>query len=74
MDLKIVSEPVAPQENQPPVDWTLLLASIDKASIDELKQLWTWNGVHLDSLVPHSEQTLRSVMLDRKEFLNVQSN
>ena len=74
VDLKIVSEPVAPQENQPPVDWTLLLASIDKASIDELKQLWTWNGVHLDSLVPNSEQTLRSVMLDRKEFLNVQSN
>jgi phage recombination protein Bet len=49
------------------LDWEVLCKSIDDVkTMEELKKIWDENKPFLDLVIPNTEQTLRSVMLDRK--------
>lgn len=50
------------------VDWEELCKSIDvTTTLADLKKIWDENKPILDLIIPNTEQTLRSVMLDKKE-------
>ena len=49
------------------LDWEVLCKSVDDVkTMEELKKIWDDNKPFLDLVIPNTEQTLRSVMLDRK--------
>ena len=57
------------------IDWQDLLTKIDCSDdIDELKSIWKSKEPVLDWKVPGANYTLRSVLLDRKEFLTKKAN
>lgn len=63
----IPSVPVITDEG---LDWEVLCKSIDDVkTMEGLKKIWDENKPLLDLVIPNTEQTLRSVMLDRKAEL-----
>lgn len=53
------------------IDWEALCTSIDNSStMEKLKKIWDENKPYLDLVIPNTEQTLRSVMLDRKQQIS----
>lgn len=53
------------------IDWEALCTSIDDSStMEKLKKIWDENKPYLDLVIPNTEQTLRSVMLDRKQQIS----
>lgn len=53
------------------IDWEALCTSIDDSStMEKLKKIWDENKPFLDLVIPNTEQTLRSVMLDRKQQIS----
>jgi phage recombination protein Bet len=80
---EVVERKVVPQKVEMPVvpsvpvitdaglDWEVLCKSVDDVkTMEELKKIWDDNKPFLDLVIPNTEQTLRSVMLDRKEQFN----
>ena len=68
VDLKAVPDVVVVDKV---IDWETLLPKIDETkTIDELKTIWTYHSLVLDEVVPKTEQTLRSIMLDKKDSLS----
>lgn len=54
------------------IDWDSLLKNVDESkTIPELKKLFTENQSLLDTVIPNTTQTLRSVIMDKKDFLSV---
>lgn len=77
---EVVERKVIPQKVEMPVvpsvpvitdagvDWEELCKSIDvTTTLADLKKIWDENKPILDLIIPNTEQTLRSVMLDKKE-------
>lgn len=59
--------PSVPVVTDAGVDWEELCKSIDvTATLGDLKKIWDNNKPILDLTIPNTEQTLRSVMLDKK--------
>jgi len=68
VDLKAVPDVVVVDKE---IDWETLLPKIDETkTIDELKKIWTYHSLVLDKVAPKTEQTLRSIMLDKKDSLS----
>lgn len=68
IDLKAVPDVVVVDKA---INWETLLPKIDTiASIDELKAIWNYHSLVLDEIAPNTEQTLRSIMLDKKDSLS----
>lgn len=76
---EVIERKVIPQKVEMPVvpsvpvitdarlDWEALCKSIDDVpTLDELAKIWHSVKPYLDLVIPNTEQTLRSVMLDRK--------
>ena len=54
------------------IDWDSILKKVDECTvIGELKKLFTENQSLLDTVIPTTTQTLRSVIMDKKDFLSV---
>lgn len=64
VDLKVVKNP-DPVETLTGEEWIVLLDKIDLAKTkDALKELWSTNSKHLDSVIPDTDITLRETILD----------
>lgn len=54
------------------IAWESLLPSIDNAKTkNELKEIWDYHKLVLDIVIPNTQQTLRSAIIDKKESLYV---
>ena len=54
------------------IDWESLLKSIDETkSKIELKKIFDENAALLDTVIPNTTESLRSVILDKKDILSV---
>ena len=59
--------PSVPVVTDSGLDWEAVCKSVDDVvTIEQLKKIWDDNKPFLDLVVPNTEQTLRSIMLDRK--------
>jgi hypothetical protein len=53
------------------INWTELCAQIEATiMLDELKQIWDAHKQMLDALVPDTENTLRNILLNKKEEIS----